>query len=103
MDYFKPNFNRSLGKHYILPASNLFRVLPGDKRDSVFEEIWNCYNFSLPDLLRYMILKYDATIEPLEKYPYFSFYFKKSVNALDFCDELNIRYKFYLRYERNNE
>lgn len=99
-DYFKADRNRSTNKTYIVPTSHLLRrSLVG--RSSALEELFKCYNFTLPDLLRYVKLKYDADIELLQKYPYFSIIFKQHGDGELFCKEANAHYKIYLSNEQD--
>lgn len=99
-DYFKTDRNRSTNKTYIIPTSHLLRR-PLEGRSSAFEELFKCYNFSLSNFLRYVKLKYDADIELLQKYPYFSIIFKQHGDGELFCQEANAHYKIYISNEQN--
>lgn len=90
MAYFKVEKDKT--KYIIVPTAKTIQNYEAKNKPFCYSSlIFEAFNFSIPDALRYFISKYEATIPFLKIYPYFKITFSKKFLADEFCTEVNKR------------
>lgn len=91
-EYYKVEKHSSNSKYYITPTAFLFETYEAKNYPFYYTSlIVDCYNFSLCDFYKYLILKFDAKIAVEKTFPYFKILFNEKRKAEEFCKEVNER------------
>ena len=83
--------NEFLGEFVVSPSAKLLLSLVNF--DTSAEPIYNLFNYSLPDLYKYVINSFNAKVRVKPEFPFFIITFTTLQDASNFAEELNKRCK----------